>query len=128
MECDMPGHPGTVRFGDYPNWHESEKPGADGREKLRSQADGDFIEQHFLFNPAEQGRAMGTTLGDKPGDSYSHQKQQYEAAANHDGFTGGDAHLTNLDEYKVLRNTLNSVKCEYSDYEQNISNSSERTA
>lgn len=124
----MPGHPGTVRFGDYPNWHEQESPDGSGKEVLRSQADGDFVEQHFMFNPAEGGRSMGTTLGDAPAQMYDHQKQQYEAPCNHDGFSGGDAHLTNMDEFKVLRNTLNSVKCEYADDQQHNWNSDERTA
>jgi len=85
--------------------------GTDGASKLDLQLDGPFLETHFLYNPAQMARPVG---GD-PGDYYDREKQQYEAPSNHDGFTGGDAHVMNLDERKVLDNYIYNVKIECAD-------------
>lgn len=123
----MAGKPGTVRYGDYGDEHRS-KPDAHGRDQLMMQDDGPFIEQHYLYDPTQRSREMGSTLGDKPGDMAGYQHRMYEAPSNHDGFEGGDAHLSNLDERKVLDTTIFSVPCVYADDFQRNFDSDERTA
>lgn len=109
----MAGKPGTPRFGSYGNDHES-KPNANGQNKVDSQADGSyFTEQHYLYNPAQQSR----NVGQAPAKYYDEQKQQYDAPCNHDGFEGGDIHLVNMDERKVLDLTIFSQKIECADDE-----------
>lgn len=123
----MSGHPGTVRFGDYGEEHKG-KPDAEGRDELELQSDDSFTEQHYLYDPTQRARSMGSTLGDKPGDMAGYQRLLYEAPSNHDGFEGGDGHLVNLDERKVLDNTIFSAPCVYADDFQHNFNSDERTA
>lgn len=124
----MAGKPGTARFGDYGGEHES-KPDTSGRDRLTLQANGEaFVEQHFLYNPTQRSRVMGSTLGDAPGSMAGYTKRMYEAPCNHDGFEGGDARLINLDERKVLDTTIYSQHCVYADDFQRNFDSDERTA
>lgn len=122
----MAGRAGTPRFGDYGGEHES-KPNAQGQDTLDLQSGDGFEEQHFLYDPTQRSRQMGTTLGDAPQKMAGYQKHQYEAMCNHDGFEGGDAHLISLDERKVLDNTIFSVDCVYADDFQHNFDSSERS-
>jgi hypothetical protein len=122
----MAGRPGTPRFGAYAQPHEG-KPDANGQDRLDVQADGPFIEQHYLFNPAQRSREMGTTLGDAPGKVYQADERIYCADANHDGFVGGDLHLNSLDEKKVLDDTVYSVPIVQCDDEYRTFGSDERS-
>lgn len=90
--------------------HEA-KPNANGQNKLDMQTDGPFIEQHQLYNPAQKSRDVGQS----PAKYYTPENNQYEAPCNHDSYEGGDAHLSNLDEQKVLRNTVFAIKIECAD-------------
>jgi hypothetical protein len=124
----MAGKPGTPRYGRYPNYHDG-KPAADGTNTLTLQSeDSEYLEQHFLYDPSQRAREMGTTLGQAPQKMAGYQHRLYEAPANHDAFEGGDAHLSNVDERKALDNTIFSIKCEYADDQQHNWSSSERTA
>lgn len=107
----MAGRPGTARFGRYLQDHES-KPNASGENKVDSQNDGDrFVEQHFLYNPSQKSRDVGSP----PAKYYDQGSQEYCAPANHDGFDGGDGHISNLDERKVLDLTIYSTAIECAD-------------
>lgn len=124
----MAGHAGTVRSGEYADLH-NDKPDAKGRNKLHTQANGKYFEeQHALFDPTQFARPSGTTLGGKPGDMAGYQEHMYEAMCNHDGFIGGNTTLLNMDEQKILNNTIFSAECEYADDEQKNWQSDERTA
>lgn len=119
----MAGNPGTPHFGDYPDV--ADKAGANGRSPLDLQSDSEpFQEQHRLFNPALQARDPGTP----PGSFTPYAPDGgsgYNAACNHDGFDGGDHHLTSLDELKVLDQVPYRVKIEMPD--EKISGSTERS-
>lgn len=124
----MAGRPGTPRFGMYNDDHRH-KPDASGVNEVATQADDvTFKEQHYLFNPSQQSRAMGTTLGDPPGDYYEPDGLDYCAPANHDGFMGGDAHLESLDEKKVMDRLVYSVPLVCADDNYKTFSSDERTA
>src|SRR5260221_13728858 len=119
----MPGYPGTPRFGIPIDVH-SGKPDAAGRNRLAIQnEEGSFVEQHQLLNPAQKSREVGSP----PGKSYDEEPNQYEAPCNHDDYEGGDVHISNLDELKVLKNTIYAVKVKCADDCQNISGSDERS-
>ncbi len=123
----MSGHPGTVRVGEYSDLHSS-KPGADGTNKLHTQSNGKFFEeQHFLFDESQVARPSGTTLGGKPQDMAGYQEHMYEAPCNHDGFIGGSTIVLQMDERKILENTIFSQKCEYADDEYKTFQSEERS-
>jgi len=120
----MPGRPGTPRFGVPKDLHTA-KPDVNGRDVLPLQvADDHFNEQHQLLNPAQLSR----TPPAPPGKAYVVEDNQYEAPCNHDDYEGGDAHISQLDEFKVLRNTVLSVKVKFSDDMQHIHGSDEATA
>jgi hypothetical protein len=76
--------------------------------------DGPVTELHFAYNPAQKSRDMGSTRGGDPGKEYVHTSRQPDYMSNHDGYAGGDMHLMNLDERKVLNNTIYATHCEYS--------------
>lgn len=112
----------------YEDDHEY-KPNANGINEVDTQVDDvTFREQHYLFNPSQYSRDMGSTLGDAPGKYYQADGLDYCAPANHDGFMGGDAHLENLDEKKVLDRTIYSVPMICADDWQRNFDSTERTA
>lgn len=110
----MAGKAGTVRFGINPDTHPGDTS-TNGVSQVTVQVDGPFTEIHYAYNPGRLSREMGTTRGGNPQDSYVKEKRQADYMSNHDGFLGGDLHLFNMDERKILDNTLYSVKCEYAD-------------
>lgn len=108
----MAGRAGTPRFGLNPDIH----PGAtsaNGVSKVITPYDGPITETHFAYNPAEQARPMGSTRGGDPGKDYVKDKREFDYMSNHDGYIGGDLHLMNLDERKVLAQSVFGVPCEY---------------
>lgn len=123
----MAGRAGTPRFGSYDPEHEG-KPNSQGQNTLDLQSGETFREQHFLYDPTQQAREMGTTLGQAPGDMAGYQHHLYEAMCNHDGFEGGDSHLVSLDERKVLESTVYTAPCVYADDNYKTFSSDERTA
>lgn len=107
----MAGHPGTPRFGVPADMHNGD-PNANGQNVLNLQTSDDaFKEQHALYNPAQKSRGVGQD----PAKYYVVEKNAYEAPCNHDDYEGGDAHISNLDEQKVLRNTVFAVPIECAD-------------
>jgi len=110
----MAGKAGTPRFGMNPDEHPG-KTSVNGVSKVNLPFDGDYTEIHFAYNPAQKSRDMGTTRGGDPGKNYMLDRREPDYMSNHDGYAGGDIHLMNLDERKVLQNTIYSVKCEYTD-------------
>lgn len=110
----MAGKAGTPRFGMNPDEHPG-KTSDNGVSKVNLPFDGDYTEVHFTYNPAQKSRDMGTTRGGDPGSSYVRDRREPDYMSNHDGYAGGDIHLMNLDERKVLQNTIYSIKCEYDD-------------
>lgn len=128
----MAGYPGTPRFGTYQDQH-VKKTDSNGESQVQLQTSNgttpdEFSEVHFLYNPNLRGREMGTTLGQAPGEYYERVPRGYDAPANHDGFFGGDAHLMNVDERKVLNNYIESTRIVCADDFQRNWNSDERTA
>lgn len=118
----MSGSPGTPRFGDYSNKHKK-KTTSQGDSSIALQDDGDFDEIHYSYNPDQQASAVGA-----PRKKYFQTvERQYDAPSNHDGWFGGDAHLINVDERKVLDNYLYSQKITCADDEQTISGSRENS-
>jgi hypothetical protein len=114
----MAGKAGTVRFGMNPDEH----PGPtsnDGVSKVILPYDGPYTEIHFAYNPSMKSREMGTTRGGDPGKDYVRDKREADYMSNHDGYSGGDIHLMNMDERKVLNNTVYSAKCEYAGDSEN---------
>lgn len=112
----MSGHAGTPRFGVNPSIH----PGnghadENGMGKIDMPIDGPVIETHFAYNPGQASRPMGTTRGGDPGKDYTKTEHQADYMSNHDGYVAGDLHVMNLDERKVLENTLYSIHCEWAD-------------
>lgn len=113
----MAGKAGTPRFGINPSDESSYKAGSDGI-GYKDLPDGTKQEEiHYTYNPAYQARAVGQA----PGRCYEQEKRQADYMANHDGYVGGMAHNLELDERKVLDNTINSVKVKYEADDQNIS-------
>jgi hypothetical protein len=123
----MAGKAGTPRFGEYIT-DISGKPGDDGINVATQQSGNRFSEQHNLYNPAQQSRPMGTTLGGDPGESYVPGVRIYNAHCNHDGFMGGQDHINQLDEAKVLNETIFAVPYVCADDWFQNSGSDERTA
>jgi hypothetical protein len=117
-----PGTPGTPRFGEYADKHKK-KTDASGDSSVALQADGDFEEIHFIYKPSQRSREVGSP----PGKYFDTAERQYDAPSNHDGWFGGDAHLVNLDERKVLENSIYSTKIECSDDVQDIDGTDERS-
>lgn len=108
----MAGKAGTVRFGINPDEHPV-KTDANGVSKVNLPFDGDYTEVHFVYNPSQRSRDMSSTRGADPGRDYVKDRRDTDYMSNHDGYAGGDIHLMNLDERKVLQNTIYSVACEY---------------
>lgn len=108
----MPGRAGTVRFGINPDEHIG-TTSADGVSKVNTPTDGPYTETHYAFNPGRLSRDMGSTRGSDPQGDYVRVPRQADYMSNHDDYSAGDLHLLNMDEYKVLDNTVYSVKCEY---------------
>jgi len=123
----MAGRAGTPRFGDYVT-DITGAPGSDGQNQVHNQSGDTFTEQHSLFNPSQQSRSMGTTLGEAPGAYYDRVPRVYNAMANHDGFMAGQDHINQLDERKVLEETVYSVPVVCADDWFDNSGSDERTA
>lgn len=108
----MAGRAGTPRFGVNPDEHPG-KTSNNGVSKANLPIDGPLTELHFAYNPVQKSRDMGTTRGGDPGLGYAKDKRDFDYMSNHDGYAGGDIHLMNLDERKVLQNTLYSVPCDH---------------
>jgi len=123
----MAGRPGSVHVGKY-DVDVRDKPNDNGRNNLQLQTDDTFIEQHTLYDPSQFARDMGTTMGGAPQRGYEPDPRIYAAECNHDAFQGGDAHLLNLDEGKVICDTVFAVPVVYAGDQQKIFNSDERTA
>jgi len=111
----MAGKAGTARFGVNPSIHPAEHAGPDGMGTIKTPIDGPWVETHFAYNPAQASRPMGTTRGGDPGKDFDQTYRQADYMSNHDGYLGGDLHLMNLDERKVLNNTIYSIGCEWAD-------------
>src|SRR3954462_2263862 len=111
----MAGTPGTPRFGTNADQTPT-STGADGTSTLTLPKRGNkWTETHFLYNPAQKSRVMGTTRGDDPGHDNTDVEHQSNYMCNHVGFLGGTATLMSLDERKVLDNKISSVECEWAD-------------
>lgn len=124
----MSGRGGSPRFGVNKNVHE-EATDSNGASSFTTQNDGEvFTEVHYAYNPALAARPMDTTEGGKPGQYYQVVPRQADYMCNHDGYDGGQYHITNLDERKVVDNTIMAVKIECADDMQHIFGSDERTA
>lgn len=108
----MAGTPGTARFGVNADQTPT-TTGADGTSTLTLPKSGNkWTETHFLYNPAQKSRAMGSTRGEDPGHDFDYVEHQSNYMCNHDGFMGGTSTLMSLDERKVLENKIYSVECE----------------
>lgn len=83
---------------------------------------------HFNFDNSQLGRAMGSTLGDAPKCGWESHACQYDYMCNHDGYSGGNVHNLNMDEQKVLQNSIYRTKFEYDCDMQRIHGSVERSA
>lgn len=123
----MAGKAGTPRFGEYVT-DITGKPGDDGINVATQQSGERFSEQHHLYNPARQSRPMGTSLGGEAGRAYAPGVRIYNAYCNHDGFMGGQDHINQLDEGKVLDETIGAVPVVFADEWFRDSGSDERTA
>ena len=111
----MAGTPGTPRFGINadmtPNHTDSKGESTMILPKNRAT----WTETHFMYNPAQKSRAMGTTRGSDPGHDNADVEHQANYMCNHDGYAGGNTVVMNLDERKVLTNTIYSIGCEWAD-------------
>lgn len=111
----MSGTPGTARFGINPDVT-PDKTNSVGISHLSlPKTGGDFAETHFMYNPAQLSRPMGTTQGGAPGQHWEMEPHQYNAMCNHDGFFGGNNVVINMDERKVLHNSIYALPCEYAE-------------
>lgn len=111
----MAGTPGTPRFG-MPADQTPDHTNASGLSHATLQkSGGTFTEIHFQYNPAQKSRAMGSTRGADPGHDNEYEEHQSNYMCNHDGFLGGTTTIMNLDERKVLHNTIYSIDCEWAD-------------
>jgi|SRR5882724_11350043 len=118
----MSGGPGTPRFGEYSDKHKKQTSSS-GDSAIALQGDGPFNEIHYAYKPAQEASPVGAA----PKKYFDTVDRQYDAPSNHDGWFGGDAHLVNLDERKVLDNTIYASKIKCADDEQSISGSDERS-
>lgn len=110
----MAGNPGTNRFAQPADVH-VDGTSANGESEIRLQSGKNFTEKHQTLNPEQLSRDMGSTLGAAPCRCYDPEKLQADYPCNHDGFIGGNSHISNLDELKVLRNTVYSVPVAYAE-------------
>jgi hypothetical protein len=112
----MSAHPGTARFGVNTTIHPDKfKAGTDGMGKIVLPIGEPEVETHFVYDPSQASRPMGTTRGGNPGKDFDAEHRQADYMANHDGYVGGRTVNLNLDERKVLHNTIYSVECEWAD-------------
>lgn len=111
----MSGTPGTPRFGILPDQTPDHTDNNGISHMSLQKSGGTFTEYHFTYNPAQKSRAMGTTRGGNPGHDFVSIEHQANYMCNHDGFMGGNNVVSNLDERKVLTNTIYSVTCEWAD-------------
>lgn len=111
----MAGTPGTPRFGMAPDQTPDHVNTAGTSHMNLQKSGGTFTEYHFAYNPAQKSRAMGTTRGSDPGHDFDYEEHQANYMCNHDGYMGGNNVVSNLDERKVLHNTIYSVDCEWAD-------------
>lgn len=111
----MTGTPGTARFGINQDITPDETS-ANGVSHLTLPKNGNiWTETHFMYNPSQHSREMATTRGGNPGKVGDEIKHQSNYMCNHDGFAGGSNIVMNLDERKVLDNTIYSYHCEWAD-------------
>ncbi len=111
----MAGSPGTPRFGVNADMT-PDKTGADGTSTMTlPKAGNKWTETHFMYNPAQVSRSMGTTRGGDPKHDNEYVEHQANYMCNHDGYAGGRTTNINLDERKVLENTIYSIDCEWAD-------------
>ncbi len=110
----MAGQAGTARFGVNPDIHNG-KTSDGGVSTVDMQSGKSWTEIHFAYNPAQRSREMGTTRGADPGHDNVDVPRQADYMSNHDGYLGGNKTLANLDERKVLTNSIYSVNCEWAD-------------
>ena len=111
----MAGTPGTPRFGINADQTPT-KTASNGTSTMKLPKSGNqWTETHFMYNPAQRSREMGTTRGGDPGHDNEYVEHQSNYMCNHDGFMGGGATIMNLDERKVLDNHIYSVGCEWAD-------------
>lgn len=110
----MSGKAGTVRFGVNPDIHPDEAS-ANGIGSVNTPIDGPWSETHFTYNPSQRSRDMGSTRGSNPGKDYVREDRNSDYMSNHDGYIGGDLHLMNNDERKILERTMWSIHCEWAD-------------
>src|ERR1041385_252650 len=102
----MTGTPGTARFGVLPD-EMPDHTNTSGISHMNLQkSGGTFTELHFMYNPAQRSREMGTTRGGNPGHDFEYEEHQCNYMCNHDGFMGGKATVMNLDDRTVLHNTI----------------------
>jgi hypothetical protein len=111
----MAGTPGTARFGVNTDMT-PDHTDASGVSHMTLPKNGNqWTETHFMYNPAQKSRAMGTTRGADPGHDNADVEHQHNYMCNHDGFAGGTTTVMNLDERKVLTSTIYSISCEWAD-------------
>lgn len=111
----MSGTPGTPRFGVLPDQTPDHTDAVGISHMNLQKSDGTFTEYHFMYNPGQKSRAMGTTRGADPQHDYISVEHQCNYMCNHDGFMGGTTTIMNMDERKNLNNTIYAVHCEWAD-------------
>lgn len=111
----MSAHPGTARFGVNTSIHPKPKAGPDGMGKIDMPNGEQQVETHFVYDPSQRSRAMGTARGGDPGKDFEKLHREADYMSNHDGYIGGSTVLMELDERKVLQNTIYSIGCEWAD-------------
>lgn len=111
----MTGTPGTARFGILPDQTPDHTNSNAVSHLTLQKSGGNFTEYHFAYNPAQRSREMGTTRGSNPGHDNVYEEHQCNYMCNHDSFMGGNTTVMNMDERKVLHNTIYSIGCEWAD-------------
>lgn len=115
----MAGTPGTPRFGAMADQTPSETNSSGTSSMTLQKSGGTFTEYHFSYNPAQRSREMGTTRGADPGQQFDSVEHQSNYMCNHDAFMGGNNVVSNLDERKVLHNTIYSQSFEIAEDSSN---------
>lgn len=111
----MAGTPGTPRFGINADQTPT-KTAADGSSIMKLPKNGNqWTETHFMYNPTQRSREMGTTRGGNPSHDNVDVEHQSNYMCNHDGYMAGTTTIVQMDERKVLTNTIYSVECEWAD-------------
>lgn len=115
----MAGKAGTPRFGINPDSHApgDRKSGPNGITHDTLPDGTNLREVHYAYNPAFHSRDVDQA----PARCYVEEDRQPEYMSNHDGYVGGNVHNIEMDERKVLDNTINSVKVKYEADQQKIS-------